>query len=241
MRNNNLAKIAKWAVYIVAGLLAVVFLINFMSGHKVQSWITKHQISQNYDVTTTANGAAKLLVKPSALPQTQNDRMNAPTADLLPQEWASDPLQSPSAKAVEVAPADKKALVGATTQFLSVWETFRPWNDASYAAWKAKVSPYVSSEGGDVIARRDSVQPQTICPDPGCPTGSTFLGIAPLSYTVRSYDGNSAYVTVNGFVRYQVTLSGKKQEVVRQYGLLFTNNNGRWLVSRAASETTAAS
>lgn len=214
-------------------------------------WLTKHHAAERYAVSKLANGMhvdklangqVRLTVPPNKIPQTQSDRLTAPISSLLPSHWESDPQQrSSSGDAVAVPLDDRAQLLETAVRFLSRWETFHPWSKATYNRWLRSVEPFLSTLGApDVVARADSYQPPTICPQPSCPTGSTWDGPDPSSIEIRAYDpaAGTAYLTLNGAVVYKASFGGGRSErFERQYGLLLDRSTGSWKITRAAADT----
>lgn len=229
---------AKWLVIITGALIVLALFAQLVPSQKISNWLIKKKVNAEFVSSTDAFGRTRLKVRVDALPEDQEERITAAPVKLLPSEWAGTPKTAAPKVSAEV----DKQLLDTTRRFLTVWETFRPWNASTYEAWKSRVRQFADVAAADqVTSRIDSFQPKTICPAEGCPMGSVFLGIAPETWTVRSFDGETAYITVEGFVRYREVLGSGEQAARREYALLYRlNGDGRWAVSRAVADTLVA-
>jgi hypothetical protein len=229
---------AKWLVIITGTLIVFALFAQLVPSRKISNWIVKRKVNSEFVSSKDAFGRTHLKVRVDALPEDQDERLDAAPVKLLPSEWAGTPAMATPDVSGEV----NVQLLDTTRRFLTAWETFRPWNASTYEGWKSRVRQFADVSAFDQITSRiDSFQPKTICPGEGCPMGSVFVGIAPETWKVRSFDGESAYVTVEGFVRYKEVLGAGEQAARREYALLYRlGGDGRWTVSRAVADTLVA-
>lgn len=224
------------------GILAAVLLSHWLSHHHTVEHFAASRLANGMHVDKLANGQVRLTVPPNKIPQSETDRLTAPISSLLPSHWESDPqTRLSTGDAVPVSLADRGQILTTAVHFLSHWETFRPWSKATYNRWRRGIEPFLAAIGADsIVSRTDSYQPETICPQPSCPTGSTWVGPDPSTIEIRAYDqaAGTAYLTLNGTVVYKSSFGGGRPEhYERQYGLLLDKNTGSWKVSRAAADT----
>lgn len=190
----------------------------------------------------------------SRIPTDFSQAQDAATLALLPDHWSQDPNPNAS-KGVGAAgdqaaiPANVRSQIASVVAaFLGQWESFTANNPqlggekASADDYRYRISPYVSSDAlPDVASRADNRQPPEICPSgPQCTVGSFFSGSdVPDAMVVRAYDGQNAWVTVKGTVTYtgdpNNPLVGGRW--LRDYSLLLSQQNGQWLIVRAAADT----
>lgn len=229
-------------MFMCIGIITVTaFAVHYITTHNLGNSFLVRKFSQNLQVSTLPSGEISVSVPPDKIPQTQASRMSAPVAALLPSHWSEDPQPRYSTGDAVIVPVNERGvIIHRAIGFLSRWETFRPWSEATYNTWRRGIALYLDPAGADdIINRVGSYQPPTICPEDTCPVGSAWEGSDPTTIEIRAYDPNAgtAYMTVDGYVKYKPSLGGASTSFERQYGLLMTKMDGRWLISRAVADT----
>lgn len=186
----------------------------------------------------------RFVVPAYRVPKNFKARADAPAISLLPEHL---PYQTGS---VSPSPPVTKAIARGVGGFLSHWDTFDPAaldrgsrSSNRISAYKLGLQRWTAPQDlGAILARSDSSDPTGVCPAPGCTTGSKWMGSGNLqsAMTIVAYDGDQAYVTLYGAVRYTGDpqfdpLAGSIY--FRSYALLLAQAHGRWLVTRAVAET----
>lgn len=224
--------------------VVVSLALNAFFGEKVTRILIEQLTgSERYITVTGADGETELRYKLSELPKTQAERSAAAVSALLPSQWQQAPAatqfeQGPNPPdPARVSPQLSASLRGSATAFLQQWETFSPYAQDGY---RKRLEPLVGGTARQAVLKRtESVQSTAICAQPICYYGQRYLGGLSGVTLVRSYEGDSAYVTSRGYTRTydpQGRLAGG--EYLREYGLLLQRDRqGHWLVTRAVAQT----
>jgi hypothetical protein len=231
-------------------------LLHFASKPLSKELMNGNDSNPKLQTVRTFNGSSDsvtAVIAHNVIPKTQSARMNAPADTLIPSDWASDPqpteaVGGPQADAVAVPAGQRDKMMETVFKFLEAWETFGASTHTvspttGINEYANNLAPYSdASDLADLVNRVDNNQPTYICDD--CAVGSKFLSTYKqlwLTSRVRAFNsGENAYVTVYGDVQYQSEvpdepLAGTKW--MRSYGLLLTDLNGTWLVTRCAAST----
>jgi hypothetical protein len=145
--------------------------------------------------------------------------------------------------------SERAAITKTVNNFLASWETFSP-RFIQKQVQRNRPNPYrvklaetvIASSIDDVYQRLDSIDPDFVCPENDCISGSIWSGgkIDQSVLTISDYSDNSAYVTGYGIVTY----TGDKrtnplagQKYLRSYGLILEKTAVGWMVYRASSES----
>lgn len=203
------------------------------------------------------------VVPEERVPKDSDQASEAPALTILPSRMPeSKSSEGPDAGVKGIPTATRRQLMTSAAGFIDNWESFIPSkqvgsaSDPQLASYIRSVKPWaVPSQLATLISRRDARSPcerkgddqclLIVCPRAGCLVGSvsqlgkTRTQYVNDSFTIRTLDGNRAWVTgfapVEYFSPQGHALDGRRY--LRAYGLILDKINGRWLVSRAAAES----
>jgi hypothetical protein len=229
----NIRRLALWSVLFLVGLtlLLILFRSAFLDSSSPLDVVREAPPLQKVE---TEDGT-RYLVPESRVPQTFEERDVAAALTLLPSripELDSQP-EAP------VPDEERAGIIQGVEDFLTGWETYSPGSLRIYEqSFEGTAEPSSVTELGQRI---DSEDPDGACADMGCTLGSLWVDGSP-QLRILDWSGDRAYVTGYGTIQYGPigSLDNRAgQYWTRAYGLLLRNEDGRWLVERAASENVA--
>lgn len=187
-------------------------------------------------------------VQASDVPQSVGDAQDAAPIQLTPGRWESDPANAQGDVPTQLTEAQRRQVTKSAGEFLELWETYPSFKvGEDWIDYQNKLRPHVAAgDFSDVVTRVDSHAPAFQCAQPICDGGSqpvVYKGYATPAQNaeIRAYDpkAQTVYLITYATVRYtgKTPLAGKTFN--RSYGLLLENQNGTWVVSRAAADTTS--
>lgn len=242
-----LLRAGKWTILgLFFTLMVMGISFKFVLPRVVQ--IAKEQ--SNTQVVRQGNNA-KVMYKDKAIPRDFSAELEAQAPVMIYENQlrSTRPSDAPDEKGrpedgpprpdgIDVPMKERKALLGITNQFLSHWENFGPSDTPR--SYRASISPYVSPEAlDDVAKRKDNIQIDAI--RPGGQVGSRWMtdGYSPnTSMAVRRFDGSTAYITTVGeIVTDGPSLVMDKTRYIRSYALILERTSAGFKVRRAVAQT----
>jgi hypothetical protein len=145
--------------------------------------------------------------------------------------------------------SERAAITKVVNDFLASWETYSP-RFIERQVQRNRPNPYrvqlartvVPSSLDDIYQRLDSIDPDFVCPENDCLSGSIWSGgkFDESILTISDYTDNSAYVTGYGLVTYTGDKKSNPlvgQKYLRSYGLILEKSDSKWMIYRASAES----
>lgn len=237
-------RLLRWSLrstLIVVGL-SLLLLLAF-------AWAARHEVKKSGLIGNegtagqirSAHGGADFdrLVPARRQVKSLDDLPTAATIRLIPER------QEQALPVVRLSDAELQPLAATVAGFLAAWQTFSPFDDPQ--EYRERIAPFADPDRLEDLANHvDDRRPRDVGVCDQCMTGATLDQslVRPGDFVrVRMLDGERAFVTTQGVVRYagtNPTVDGKSFR--RSYGLLLVRDeaSGAWLVQRAAAESLRA-